>query len=71
MSGMLAVFLVICQKIGRNNMCTCEDCQFFKEDFDYDDFGNIFDYCKCVLRNELIDTGRRKACKDFNSKEDE
>lgn len=51
-------------------MCTCEDCQFFKEDFDYDDFGNIFDYCKCVLRNELIDTGRRKACKDFNSEED-
>lgn len=52
-------------------MNRCEDCQFLKEDFEYDDFGNTFDYCKCVLRNELLDTKRRKACKDFNSGEEE
>lgn len=48
-------------------MCKCEDCVWFKEDFEYDDFGNTFDYCKCVLRDELLDTPDREACVDYEA----
>lgn len=43
----------------------CEDCVYYKEDFDYDDFGNTIEYCKCVLNNELIDCSEAENCKDY------
>lgn len=48
-------------------MCrSCENCQYYKEDFEYDDFSEaVWDYCKCVLTNELIDCSEAEHCKDY------
>lgn len=47
-------------------MRNCENCQCCKEDFDYDDFGNTIEYCKCVLTNELIDCSEAECCDSYN-----
>lgn len=44
----------------------CENCRYYKEDFEYDDYsGNTWDYCKCVLTNELIDCSEAEHCEDY------
>ncbi len=49
-------------------MCKCEDCVWFKEDFEYDDYTDAtFDYYKCVLRDEILDTPDREACVDYEA----
>ena len=44
----------------------CEDCTYYREMFDYDDYsGEAFDFCKCVLTDELIDCSEAEHCKDY------
>lgn len=46
-------------------MVHCENCQYYKEGFDYDDWsGQIIDYCKCARTDDLLDTTERE-CKDY------
>lgn len=46
-------------------MRSCENCHYCKEGFDYDDFGNIIDYFKCGITDELIDGSEAESCKDY------
>lgn len=46
-------------------MKSCIDCHHCKEDFDYDDFGNTVEYCKCVITNDLIDCSEAEHCEDY------
>lgn len=46
-------------------MVHCENCQYYREGFEYDDYsGDIWDYCKCGLTDDLLDTTERN-CADF------
>lgn len=46
-------------------MIHCENCKYYREDFDVDDFGEIFDFCKCGLTDDLLDVTERKQCEDY------
>lgn len=45
----------------------CENCQYYREDFDVDDNGNTFEFCRCGITDDLLDTTERDSCKDFLS----
>lgn len=45
-------------------MIHCENCRYYKEQFDIDDFGQTFDYCKCGLTDDLLDDTERE-CADY------
>ena len=44
----------------------CENCQYYYEGYDYDDWsGEVFDYCKCRRTDELIDCTEAEHCEDY------
>ena len=46
-------------------MIHCENCQYYREDFDVDDNGQIFDFCRCGVTYELLDITERESCEDY------
>ena len=47
-------------------MRSCEDCQYCKEDFDYDAMDNTIEFCKCVLTGDLLDCSEAEHCEDYS-----
>lgn len=43
-------------------MIHCEDCQYYTERFDIDDFGEYFDICECMAYVEPIDCTDKISC---------
>jgi hypothetical protein len=46
-------------------MIHCENCQYYREDFEYDDWtGQTFDYCHCVMYGLLYVT-EHETCEEY------
>lgn len=46
-------------------MIRCEECKYFAEKFDIDDFGDFFDFCECMVQCTPLDVTVRDECEDF------